>query len=71
MKKYGLQMSFNDKNIINLKKTLKKINWKKNEEKIIKARRELNINLNMIRLEQFFEKIILDFKHNKIYKRNG
>lgn len=70
LKHYELSMSFNEKNLKNLKKRLQKINWKKIEQNILKARKELNMESNRIRLENFIEEVITDFKKKKEMNQN-
>ena len=48
---------------------LQKINWKKIEQNVIKARTELNMDSNWIRLENFIEEVITSFNKKKKYSR--
>ncbi len=56
LKKYNLNLNWPD-DMDNFKKSIKKLNYKKLEENILKARRDFNIQKNFPRLEKFVEKI--------------
>ena len=59
MKSYGLVgLSFNEKNVIMLKKRLRKLNYKKILKKVQKARIDFGIDKNFPRLERFIEKVV-------------
>jgi len=61
MKKYNISLSFNKENLKSLKKRLQKIDWKKVEKNIIIARKELSMEKNFPRLENFIKEIAEDF----------
>ncbi len=62
MKRYGLSISFDEGNLKNLKKRLQQIDWKKIEKNVITARKELNMEKNFVRLENFIKEIVSNFK---------
>ena len=64
MKHYNLSMSFNDKNLKNLKKRLQKISWEKIQKNIVIARNELSMEKNFVRLENFINKVVDFNKEN-------
>ncbi|MCK5043479.1 hypothetical protein KAR52_00565 [Candidatus Pacearchaeota archaeon] len=58
LKKYKINLGVSKKDLNNLRLKLKKINYKKLEKKVIGAREDYNIEKNLPRLEDFFEKCI-------------
>ena len=63
-KEYGICSSYNEKKIGNIKDKLKKLNSKKLEKNIIKARKDFDMDKNFPRLENFVKKVV-DFKNLK------
>ncbi len=63
MKKYGLQKIGFKQDFKNLKKTLKKINYKEVESKTIKARKDFDMDKNFPRLEKFIEEVVASKKN--------
>jgi len=55
---YDIGVSFNKQNAINLKKRVKKLNYKKLEKNVIKAREDFDMDKNFPRLESFIEEVI-------------
>ncbi len=60
---YGLGISFNDKNIMHLKKHLKKLNYTSLVKRVEKARKDFDIEKNFPRLESFIEAVIAKKKN--------
>ncbi len=58
MKKYYLNLSFNIKNLNKLKSRIDKLDEAKLKNKVLKARKDFDLEKNMPRLEKFFEEVI-------------
>jgi len=58
MESHNFNISYNEKNIKNLKKRIKRLNYKKLEKNIIEIRKIFDMDKNFPRLEKFIKKII-------------
>ena len=63
-KKYGVGISFNEKNIGIIGKKLRKFNFEKQKENIRKAREDYDMDKNFPRLEEFIKKVV-EYKASK------
>lgn len=58
LKYYGLELSFTNENLINIKKRLEKLNYEKMIKNLEKAREDFNMDKNFPRLEEFIKKVV-------------
>jgi hypothetical protein len=65
LKSYKLGISYNTKNILNLNKKLKSLNYPLFQKRIEKAREDFSVEKHFKRLEDFVEKVV-DKKNNSI-----
>ena len=62
MSSYNLKLSYNEKSLLNLKREIKELDYKKLINHIKKARNDFNTDKNFPRLENFIKKVI-SLKH--------
>ena len=59
MAKYGLSLHFGDLNdTSNLKKRIKKANYRELQKRVLKMRNEFDMDKNFPRLEEFIEEVV-------------